>query len=258
MKCREIVDFLEQLAPSRYAESWDNPGLLVGNYEKEIHTIFVAVDATDEVIEEACAARADMLITHHPLIFSGLKAVNEDHFIGRRVRRLIREDICCYAMHTNFDIAGDMSRLVTERLPFQSTSVLEETADGKGLGRIGELLETMTVRKFVDILKEKLEIPSVVLYGEENGRVRKVAVLPGSGKSEIKEAVRQGAELMVTGDIGHHEGIDALAQGMMVVDAGHYGLEKVFVGYLQHTLEQEWKDRVRVVPEPLRQPFTVL
>lgn len=258
MKCREVIAFLETLAPSRYAEGWDNPGLLVGDWEKEIHTVFVAVDATDKVIEEACAAGADMLITHHPLIFSGLKSVNEDHFIGRRVRRLIREDICYYAMHTNFDIAGDMAGLVAGKLPFESTQVLEETADGMGLGRIGELREAMTVQSLIDILKENLQIPDVVLYGEASCTVKKVVVMPGSGKSEIKEAVSQGAELMITGDIGHHEGIDALAQGLMIADAGHYGLEKVFVEYMQHTLTEEWKDSMRIVAEQLQQPFTVL
>ncbi len=258
MKCKDIMVFLDKLAPFLYAESWDNVGLLAGDREKEIRTIFLAVDATDRVLEEACEAGADMLITHHPLIFSGLKSVNEDDFIGRRVRRLIREDICYCAMHTNFDIAGDMAGIVVARLPFWESKVLRETADGFGLGRIGLLEKPMRVQELVELIKERFDIPSVVLYGDKERVVERVAVLPGSGKSEIKEAVKQCADLMVTGDIDHHEGIDALAKGMMLIDAGHYGLEKVFVEYMKHSLEKEWGGSICVKTEQIVPPFTVL
>ena len=258
MKCRDIVTFLDSLAPPVYAESWDNPGLLVGDREKEIHKVFVAVDATDEIIEQAVMERADMLVTHHPLIFSGLKSVNEDDFIGRRVRRLIKEDICYFAMHTNFDVAGDMAGLVAEKLPLENTRILHETAEGMGLGRIGNLIEPMTACSLAETVKNKLQIADVVLYGDAEGMVKCIAVMPGSGKSEIEKAVMQGADMMITGDIGHHEGIDALAKGMMILDAGHYGLEKVFVEYMQHTLTEEWKDCVQVAAEKVKQPFTVL
>lgn len=258
MRCREVAQYLDRLAPCSYAESWDNVGLLAGDWDKEIHTVFVAVDATDRVIEEACLAGADMLITHHPLIFSGLKSVNEDHFIGRRVRRLIREDICYYAMHTNFDIAGDMAGLVTDKLPFGETRVLCEQRDGFGLGRIGRLTRPMQVSEFAAILKERLSIEDVVLYGDKERSVELVAVLPGSGSQEIDLAVSQGAELMVTGDINHHDGIDALAKGLMLMDAGHYGLEKVFVEYMKHSLEKEWGDSVHVAAEQPVRPFSII
>lgn len=258
MKCSGVMAFLEQRLPIGYAEGWDNCGLLVGDKEKEIHKIYVAVDATDEVIEKAVSVGADMLITHHPLIFSGLRSVNEDDFIGKRVRRLIREDICYYAMHTNFDIAGDMAGLVAENLPFRETQVLTETADGYGLGRIGNLERPMSVQGFLKLVKEKLDIPHIVLYGDEKKIIERVAIMPGSGKSEIGAALMQRAELMVTGDIGHHEGIDTIAQGMIIADAGHYGLEKVFVGHMTHMLTEAWEGKIQVAAEEIKQPFTVI
>ena len=258
MKCKEIAQYLDRLAPCSYAESWDNVGLLVGDWEKEIRTVFLAVDATDHVIEEACLAGADMLITHHPLIFSGLKSVNEEHFIGRRVRRLIREDICYYAMHTNFDIAGDMAGLVTGKLPFKETRILCEQRDGYGLGRIGRLVRPMQVKELAGMIKERLAIEDMILYGDKERSVELVAVLPGSGSQEIDLAVRQRAELMVTGDIDHHDGIDALAKGLMLIDAGHYGLEKVFVEYMKHSLEKEWGGSVHVAAERPVRPFTIV
>lgn len=258
MKCKDIMAALERIAPPVYAEEWDNVGLLAGDRDKEIHTVFLAVDATDRVIEEACSAGADMLVTHHPLIFSGLKSVNEDHFIGRRVRRLIREDICYYAMHTNFDIAGDMAGLAVQRLPFKESAVLLETLDGLGLGRIGALEKPMRAGRLAKAVKDSFELPQVVLYGDRYKVVERVAVLPGSGKSEIDEAVRQGAELFITGDIDHHAGIDALAKGLMVLDAGHYGLEKVFVDEVKRRLSEECKDSVCIKTEQIRQPFAII
>lgn len=258
MKCSDMITWLERLAPSIYAESWDNTGLLVGDTEKEVNKVLVAVDATDSVIEEACQLRADMLITHHPLIFSGLKSVNEENFIGRRVRRLIREDISYYAMHTNFDIAGDMPGLVAARLPFGKTRILEATADGFGVGRIGFLTQPMSIRELTGLLKERMKLTDVMLYGDPEQLVEQVAVLPGSGKAYINAAVSQGAQLMITGDIDHHEGIDALAKGISILDAGHYGLEKIFVEYMVQSLREEWGNRIFVTAERVKQPFVIL
>lgn len=106
MNCNEIIGKLESLSPTAFAEDWDNIGLLVGRRDKEVETIYIALDATDEVIEEAVRVGADMLLTHHPLVFKKLDRVTTDDFIGRRVCRLIKNDVSYYAMHTNFDVMG--------------------------------------------------------------------------------------------------------------------------------------------------------
>ena len=126
MVCKEIIQILEQKSPVSYACSWDNVGLLVGSRKKEIHRIYVALDATDETIQEAVSAGADMLLTHHPLIFKGIKNVNAEDFIGRRVIELVRHDMAYYAMHTNFDISG-MADLAAERMQLTDTRVLQVT-----------------------------------------------------------------------------------------------------------------------------------
>ena len=106
MKCSEIITLLEQEYGKEYACDWDNVGLLVGREDKEIQKIYIALDATDEAIEEAIANGADMLLTHHPMIFKGMKRVTQEDFIGRRIIRLIQNDMVYYAMHTNYDILG--------------------------------------------------------------------------------------------------------------------------------------------------------
>ena len=106
MLCREIIDVIEKAYPASYAMEWDNVGLLLGSPDRDVKKIYVALDAVDAVIEEAVKEHADMLVTHHPLIFSGMRQIRTDDFTGRRLIRLIKEDIACYAMHTNYDVLG--------------------------------------------------------------------------------------------------------------------------------------------------------
>ena len=104
MVCRDIIEELEKKYPPSIAEAWDNPGLQAGRFEKEIKRVYIALDATDRVIRHAVEAGADMLLTHHPMLMGGVKRVNTGDFYGRRLITLIQHDICCYAMHTNYDI----------------------------------------------------------------------------------------------------------------------------------------------------------
>ena len=106
MKANEIIEKIEEKYPVSFAENWDNSGFLVGDREWEVKKIFLALDVTDETLNRAIAAGADMMITHHPLIFSGMKQVTAGDFIGRRILKLIENHICYYAVHTNFDVLG--------------------------------------------------------------------------------------------------------------------------------------------------------
>ena len=126
MICREIIKKIEARFPKHYAMEWDNVGLQVGRSDKEVKRIYLALDATDEVIEEAVDWGADMLITHHPMIFKAMKKINDEDFIGRRVLKLIRDDISYYAMHTNYDVMG-MAELAGKVLELSEPEVLEVT-----------------------------------------------------------------------------------------------------------------------------------
>ena len=160
MKCSEIIDQLEKLAPAAMACEWDNPGLLAGRSDKKVTSILLAVDVTDSVLEQAEAMGADMIITHHPLIFKPLKKVNDQDFISRRILRMIQKDISYYAMHTNFDAApGCMADLAGERLGLRECRPLETmgiTGDGRsyGIGLLGTLPEAMTLRETAEKVKE--------------------------------------------------------------------------------------------------------
>lgn len=260
MKCYEIIEKLEVLSPLSYAEEWDNVGLLAGRRDKEIRTIYIALDATDDVIEEAIRLKADLLLTHHPLIFKKLDRVNTDHFIGRRVYELIRNDICYYAMHTNFDVMG-MADAAADELGLKDREVLDVTYEDdiskEGAGRYGYLPRMMTLFDCAQLVKKVFNVPNVRVYGQLDNMIEDVALLPGSGGDFLNKALMLGADVMITGDIDHHEAIDAVAQGLSIIDAGHYGLEKLFIPYMYEYLSREL-DGVALYKAKIKEPFVVI
>ena len=141
MRCRELLKRLEELAPAEYACDWDNPGFLAGRADKEIHKVFVALDATDEAVDQAIEEKADLLLTHHPLIFKALKKVNDEDFVSRRILRMIQADLCYVAMHTNFDCAPEgmaqasMSTACSRRASMVGFMSWQSTWKKRDLGR---------------------------------------------------------------------------------------------------------------------------
>lgn len=242
MTCQEIMEKLEDLSPAHFAEDWDNVGLLVGNRLRNVKSIYIALDATDEAVDEAVALGADMILTHHPLIFKGMKQVVADNFIGKRVIKMIQNDICYYAMHTNFDIMG-MADAAADDLKLRNREVLQKTFEDdislEGFGRFGNLPHEMTLRECAQYVKQCFHISTVKVFGDSDAAVYRAAICPGSGGSMIKDALKKGAEVYITGDIDHHEGIDAVAQGLCIVDAGHYGIEHIFVDYMEEYIKRE-------------------
>ncbi len=245
MKCSSIMRALEELSPVSYAEDWDNVGLIVGRKEKDVRKAYLAVDATDEVIQSAIEVRADMLITHHPLIFRAVKKVNSDDFVTRRVLRLARHDISYYAMHTNFDIMG-MADAAADDIGLKRREVLSVTYEDdiakEGFGRVGRLPSVMTLKECAEYVKKCFKLKHVRVYGDLTAELETAAICPGSGKSMIEDAVKAEADVFITGDIEHHDGLDCVAQGVMVIDAGHYGIEKIFIEYVKEYLKRNFPD----------------
>lgn len=258
MLCRDIMNIIEETYPKHAAEDWDNVGLLVGRTEKDVKKIYIALDATDEVIDAAIACGADMLLTHHPMIFAPMKRITDEHFIGSRVVKLLQHDISYYAMHTNYDVLG-MADLSSKMIGLQNEEVLEVTNFelNQGVGKVGDLQEQMTLEACCNLVKDKFDLSSVRLFGDKNQSVKKAAICPGSGKHMIGYALQKGAEVLITGDIDHHEGIDALAQGLSIIDAGHYGLESIFIKDMEAYLEQ-YLEHVEIYTAELKNPFQMI
>ena len=261
MQCKDIMAMIEGTYPKSAALGFDNVGLQAGRSEKEVRRIYLALDTTDAVIEEAIAQEADMLITHHPLIFSPLKHITDEDFIGRRLLKLIRSDISYYAMHTNYDVLG-MAELSGKIMDLQNGEVLDvtytdEEGNPEGIGRIGNLEKEMTLEECCVYVKHRLDLGSLKVFGDMQKKVHRLAISPGSGKSSIAVALEKGADVLVTGDIGHHDGIDAVEQGLAVIDAGHYGTEYIFIEDMKQFFEKKLPV-LDVLTDPIEHPFQII
>lgn len=282
MKCSDVIQLLNRQADESYACSWDNVGLLAGSRTKEVRKVYIALDATDEAVEEAISQNADLLLTHHPLIFQGMKRVTEDDFIGRRIIRMIRADMSYYAMHTNFDVMG-MAQLAAKKIHLQDAKPLEVTCtedgkpqeaactedgrpqeamctgDGKvqGIGRVGSLEREMPLCECCELVKTAFGRTHVKVFGDLQKQVRRAAICPGAGKSDVQLALAAGADVYITGDIDHHTGIDAAASGMAIIDAGHYGIEHIFVPYMAQYLK-EHAPQLEIAVQGRAEPFQIV
>lgn len=251
MKCSDIIKQLQKLAPEELACSFDNVGLLLGRAEKSVSRVLIALEMSDEVVDLAVDRQADLIITHHPLLFHPLKRINSDDFIGRWVLKLLRNDITYYAMHTNFDRAvNGMGTLAADRLGLIQQRMLADTVEYQdaegvtrtgGIGKIGSLPEAMTLDELCGKLSQSFELEGLRVFapkGRRNQKLTEVAIVPGSGGEYVAAAAENGADVLITADVSHHTGCDAVSQGMVVIDAGHYCLEYPFVEYIEQYLSE--------------------
>lgn len=374
MLCRQIIQALEAIAPRKLAESWDNVGLLVGREEQEVHRILIALDATEDVIDQAIANHVDLIITHHPVLFSKINRINNQDATGRKLLKLIQNNIACYALHTNFDVEvmadeaakklglantrvlapiysqmlykivvyvpidsiekvrvaltkegaghignysectfgvqgvgtyrplegtnpyiGEQDKLThtkevrietivrEEKLqatiksmlhahPYEEVAYdiykLENQDEAKGIGAVGYLSEEKTLRTLAEQVKIAFGLDHVRTIGDLEHKVSSVAICPGSGKSMIKDVLRAKANVYITGDMDHHTVLDALEDGLMIIDAGHFGTEHFFVDYMREQLQKflyegdtnyvGLADDIRILTAKEENPFTVI
>ena len=224
MRVRDIINVIEEFAPSSIQEGWDNSGLCIGSPDDEVTSILLALDCTPELIDEAVECGADMIVTHHPLIFSGLKKISSDDLVGRAVIKAIKNGISIYAAHTNADkVLSGVSGAMARRLGLENVSILADEGDGTGLGVVGTLPQPLTSRQALELVKERFGLKVVKSSKPVEGPVRKVAMCGGSGASLIKAAQKAGAQLYISGDISYHNFFTQ--NDFMIMDIGHYESE---------------------------------
>lgn len=231
MKASVVAAAVEEAAPLSLQESWDNSGFCIGDGNSEVHSVLVGFDCTPELIEEAVAVGADMVITHHPLIFGGIKKISEATLTGRTVIAAIRHGITVYSCHTNMDkVPGGVSGTAASRIGLRDVRVLDSDADGNGLGIIGKLPEPMAPEAFLGHLKTVLNLNTVRHSRLLTGTVGTVALCGGSGRSLIGTALSAGADIYVSGDISYHDFY--APDGMMIADIGHFESEVEIIGVI--------------------------
>ena len=231
MKVKDIIKVVEEFAPLSIQEGWDNSGLCVGSPEDEVTSVLFALDCTPALVDEAIECGADMIITHHPLIFSGLKKITPDDMIGAAVIKAIKAGISIYAAHTNADkVIEGVSGAMAAKLGLQNVSILDEDGEGTGLGVVGDLPQPMTSDQALALVKEKFGLKVVKSSAPVQTMISRVAMCGGSGGSLIGAARKSGAQLYISGDISYHNFFTP--EGFMIMDIGHYESEIEIVDIL--------------------------
>jgi dinuclear metal center YbgI/SA1388 family protein len=227
MKIKDIVSPLEEFAPLGYQESYDNSGLVVGSYDTEVTAALVCVDATEEVLDEAIANGCDLVISHHPIIFHGLKRLNGQGYVERVVERAIRSGIALYACHTNLDSTpGGMSFRLGEELGLRDMKILEHLAPGSpnGFGVVGMLPEAVSPLDFLQSIRTKLNVKVVRHSDIRSSQIRKVALCTGAGANLIPVAKASEADIFVAADFKYNDFMLG-EDDFIVADIGHYESE---------------------------------
>lgn len=241
LKVKDIIGNLEKKYPKANAESWDNVGLIVGKLNQEVRKVQVSLDATNEAIENAIKNNADLIITHHPMIFKPVKTITTMDNLGRKIIKLIENNKSLYAMHTNLDSSKDgLNDYILNLLEVENSKIIDvnEFDNEVGIGRLYTLSKEMNIDEYATFVKNSLKIKNIRIISENREKIiKKVALINGSGMSYWRKVKSLGADLFITGDIGYHDALDAKEAGINVFDIGHFESENCFVELLRKDIE---------------------
>lgn len=241
---RELHAALFAFAPEALKYDWDNVGLLCGRYDAPVQTVLVALDAMPDVIAEAKSRGAQCIVTHHPLLFEPLRAVNDESLAGRCVLELIESGIAAINLHTNLDVCpGGVNDVLAQRLGLRKVQVLSPTgydAQGRpyGLVRTGTVAE-QPLAHFAAFVKQALSCPGV-RFADAGRPVHRVAVGGGSCGGAIDEVLAAGCDTFVTADLKYNHFEEARYRGLNLIDAGHFETENPVCDVLAALLREQF------------------
>ena len=251
MKLWEIIGELHTIFNPKIAENWDNVGLLLGDENYEIKKILVCLDITKETVEKAVKENVNLIISHHPFIFSDLKRITSETVLGRKILKLIENKIAVYSIHTNADFAiNGLNDFIMDKLNLNGkTEILDEVnfydynyiknenEEVKGgTARIKILDEEMELEDLISRIKKGLGI-EYVRYVGENRKIRKIGLVTGGGSSFIQN-VKEHIDVFLTGDLRYHEALDTKEEDGILIDVGHYESEYLFADLMEIQLSR--------------------
>lgn len=258
VKMHQIMSVLEGLAPVDLAEDWDNVGLIIGRKTTDVSRVLLALDATEEIVEEAIKMDCQAIITHHPPIFKPITRINDDNARGIRFLTLIERGMAVYACHTNLDICrGGINDMLCEILGLKDVEDFHEAKPGTFAARAGLLTNEMKLEEFANFVKARLNLSFANYVGDGNAKVRKVGVLGGAGADMkfFRTALKAGCDTFVTSDIRYMPAIQAGDLGLNLVEATHYGSEIIFADGIKKLLNQHLSGLEVLVSKVNGQPF---
>lgn len=235
MIVKQLYEILNLKIPSSLSCEWDNDGLMLcPEPQRQVRKVLLALDATVEVADAAIEGGFDLIVTHHPFIFKGLKALNDENYVSEKAIKLIRAGISVFSFHTRLDaLDGGVNDVLALEIGLENIESFGE----EGIGRIGDLFETESPSEFAYRVKEWLDAPYVNLAdcGKE---CRRVAVLGGSGSDDIRAAIAAGADTFVSGELKYHDMTDAPEMGINLIEVGHFYTEDPVLPVLERMINE--------------------
>ena len=241
MKIQEIYNLLDEISPFSLQEKWDNSGLLVGSFEDEIKNIYISIDLDLDLAKQI--EPNSLIITHHPLIFSGIKRVNYDTYSTKILKELIKKDICLISMHTNIDKTHLNKFVVEDILEFKVKNSQEFIATCE---------VNMSFNELVKYVSDKLNLKLLKAVSCKDF-IKDIAIVTGSAMSLIDEVK---ADCFLTGDIKYHDAMEAKARGLSLIDIRHYESERYFSTLLEGLLSEYLKkNKLKAIITASKNPF---
>lgn len=260
----DIMKVMDNFAPLELTQAWDNCGLVVGDVEQEVGKLYIAIDPTLEVINEAIRCHADMIVTHHPLMLHKINQINSITQEGKKILKLIKNNVSLYCAHTNLDqTIGGLNDLLAEKIGLKTFEVLEVTGkndEGKdiGFGRIGDLDEVTDLYTLAKHIEDVLGLKGISIIGDGTSPIKKVAVGSGSGMEALSFAVGAGADVFITGDIKYHGAIEANELDICLIDATHFGTENIVRELLEKLFSKELPELELLIDYKLHNPIEII
>lgn len=259
MKLKDFINWYEKLVPLELQEDFDNSGLQFGHLDKEIKKILISLDLDNNCLNRAIKEKYDLIFTHHPVIFHPLKnIIEQDNSVNTRLISAIRNDICIYSSHTNLDsVEFGVSDALAKQLRLINTKFLDSHKNNTGYGKYADIDEIFA-EDFIYDLKNKLNLENVIVYGNTNRKIKRIAVLGGSGGHFIQNCIDNNCDVFVSSEFKYDEQIDAQDNSLVLIDIGHYESEKFILEPLRQTIQKsfpEIKIDVNYLEKPTRKIF---
>lgn len=260
IKVKDIAAIIEEFAPRDLQESYDNAGLQVGNPEQEVSGVLVCLDVTEDVINEAKERECNLIVSHHPLIFKGLKNLTGADATQRLVIEALKNDISVYSAHTNLDSVWDgVSHEIARKLGVKKLEVLEPQINhpNAGLGVVGNISPLPKI-EFLRKIKETFKV-GALRYSAQSPSVvvRRVAVCGGSGASLISAAIKANADILVTGDVKYHD-FTSYGDEIIIADIGHYESELCSREILSRVIREKFPELTIYSSDTEANPIKIL
>jgi dinuclear metal center YbgI/SA1388 family protein len=227
MRIKDLEEIFENFAPNSFQESYDNSGLIIGNKEEEIKNILISLDVTEEIVNEAIKKGCNVIVSHHPILFFPIKRLNDNNYVERIIKLVIKNDISLYSIHTNLDnVIHGVSSKISEKLNLKNTNELKQNKICNSTsGMIGELENEINYKDFLNNLKDIFKTPSLKYTNPIKENIKKIAFCGGAGSFLLEGAIKKGADVFISSDFTYHKFFDA-DNKIMIIDIGHYEFEQ--------------------------------